>query len=203
MFDTSLGSLLPRSAVAGIALWGAAHYFVAGPAIASRIAVIDHLPQCEADIKKLALDAGRRRAEALPPPSSDPAQDFAADQLRLLRDNPLMRELEELGGLGDLFGMGDALDAVTQGREHARQAAKQAYDTAIKRLEEQTASRLAVSGSICSCLAGEAIAQGRAEWAIFTGTLGLVRPTPVSDFGAEIAKARMAGRCAKFEETAP
>ncbi len=203
MFDLPFAGILPKSLIAGAVIFGGVHYFAIAPVIASRVVAVDHLPTCTADIKSTAIAAAKRRAEELPSPKSDPGRDIAAKQLRRLMDNPLMRELNDMGGLGDVLGLGETTDLLLGDYERGRQAAQEAYQSSVERLKSETATNLAQAGSVCGCLADAAISDTRTQWAIFTGTFGLIRPAPLVDFGRRMSELYGAGRCAIVQKVAP
>lgn len=186
--------IAPKSAVAAVIAWAGANYFIIGPEVASRVARADFVPLCEAGFRDLAAMAGEDRAKALPRPSIDPAQEYAAAQVRRLQDNPFMQQLRGMGGgLGDLFGIDAAADHALNQMERGRQAARNAYDAALSRIREETATSLAKAGEVCGCAADAAIADTRTEWAIYSGTLTLIAPAPVKAFDEKMAQASRAG----------
>jgi hypothetical protein len=48
---------------------------------------------------------------------------------------------------------------------------------------------------MCSCLTDHTLSNTRADWALFTGSLGLIRPASITNFQGEIAKAFGSGLC--------
>jgi len=123
-----------------------------------------------------------------------------AEQLRRLMESPLTRELNNLGGIGDLLGLGETTDRLLGDIDRGKQAAKDAYRNSLERLQAETATNLARSASVCGCLADAAISETRTEWAIFTGTVGLVRPSPITAFGRKMTDLHDAGRCSPAQK---
>ncbi len=198
MWD-QLSGIVPKAVVPTAAAWALANYFLIGPEVAARVVRVDHLPACEVNITAMTLAAAQDRAASITPPDFDPGKDIAAEQLRRLRDNPLMRELMEMGGLG----AGEASGRLLEEYERHKDAAREAYDHTLARVQAETAASLAEAGSVCGCLADAAISNTRTEWSIFTGTLGFVRPSPLRDVDRRMADAFSQGRCQTAHEVAP
>lgn len=185
---------LPKSVLAGGLLWAGVSYFASGPELASRVSRADHVPACEANFKDMAARAGEERLQSLPMPSLDPMQELAISQVKRFANNPLLNQLRGLGGgRGDLFGIGETADATLRQIEHARRAARQAYERSFEAIRQQTVTNLAKAGDLCSCVADAAIGQTRTEWAIYAGTLTLINP--VKNFGERMAQVHRAGGC--------
>jgi hypothetical protein len=194
----SLSDLLPRSLSAAIVLWALANYFVIGPNIASRVVRADYLPVCEANFKDVARRAGDERLNSIPLPSLDAGRDYALETAKRMLDSPAMLQLRQMGGgLGEAFGLdidGAARQALARAEE-ARRRAQEAYRQSVKRIREETATNLASAGTLCGCIADQAIADTRRDWAIFSGTLTLFRPTPIANFAERMAQLERSGGC--------
>lgn len=187
--------IAPKTAVAALLLWAGANYVLIGPEVAMRVARADHVPACERDVSALIAKAGSERAQSLPLPSFDAQGEFAMEQLEAFRNNPMMEQLRILGGGTDLFGMDGMANSAARQYHQTKQAAKDAYERGLARIKEETATELGKAGSVCGCLADAAIADTRTEWAIFSGSLGLIRPAPLKSFDARMADAHRAGSC--------
>lgn len=188
--------IAPKAAVAAMLVWAGANYILIGPEVAMRVARADHVPACERDVSALIAKAGSERAQSLPLPLFDPSQEFALEQLDAFRNNPMMKQLRILGGGIDPLGMDGIANSAARQYHDAKQAAKEAYERGLARIKEETATELGKAGSVCGCLADAAISDTRMEWAIFSGTLGLIRPAPLKSFDARMADAHRAGSCA-------
>jgi len=187
---------LPKSVVAGVALWAGVSYFVTGPEAGARVARADFLPVCEANFKHLAQTMGAQRLRALPEPSFDPMQDMAAEHVKRLRDNPFMMQMRQMsGGMGDLFGIDQMADAALEQMGAAKRQAQRAYREARARIERETAGTIAKAGDVCSCVVNAAIQETRTEWAIFAGSLTMIAPQPVKTFDQTMAQVHRAGGC--------
>lgn len=187
---------LPKSVVAGVALWAGVSYFITGPEAGARVARADFLPACEANFKNLAQTMGEQRLRALPEPSFDPMQEHAADTVRRLQNNRFMTQLRMMGGeMTDLFGLDGAAKAALAQMELARTTARHAYDQARARIKEETAGTIAKAGDVCSCVANAAVADTRTEWALFAGSLTLIEPAPIKNFAQTMAQVHGAGGC--------
>jgi hypothetical protein len=191
-----LRDVAPRALLAGAALWGGANYLFVGPGIGARIVNVDHLPVCERNHEAMILAAAKDRAADLPSPSGDPVKEMATDLLRQTMDSPLMKSMEVMSGeLNGIFPIGKLTDIAIAKEEQAAKAAKEAYDRSVERLKRETATSLANSGTVCGCVADAAIEATRTEWAIWTGTLTLVRPAPIQNFDQRMGEAHASGRC--------
>ncbi|MGE0279585.1 MAG: hypothetical protein AB7P20_03080 [Rhizobiaceae bacterium] len=180
--------IVPKAVLAGAVLWAGAHYFVVGPAIASRVVRFDFLPGCEAGYRDVTLRAAEDRARAIRLPSVSPDAQIVTEMLRGLQNNPLLQELQRPGGMGDLLGLGDIPGLALRKFNRAREQTEAAYRQSMDRLERETATNLAQAGSVCSCAADLAIADTRKEWAFFSGSLGFVRDERIAAFGETMAR---------------
>ena len=194
--------IAPKAAVAAALMWAGANYALIGPEVAMRVARADHVPVCERDVAALIAKAGSERAKSLPLPSFDPQRELAMEQLDAFRNNPMMNQLRAMGGGVDLFGMDRLASGAARQYHDAKQAAQDAYARGLARIKEETATELGKAGSVCGCLADAAIANTRMEWALFSGSLGLVRPAPLKNFEARMADAHRAGACASVKDGA-
>jgi hypothetical protein len=191
-----LTDVLPKSALAAILLWAIAHYFLVGPEIAARVVAADHLPVCESGFKDIALAAAEQRARALEIPGLDPAKEIALEQLQAFQNNPMMRELRQMSGeLGDIFGLDQTANAAIRQYEKAKERAKRLYEEELGRIKAETASRLGEAGSVCGCVADTTISETRSDWAIYSGTLGLIRTAPIEGFDQRMRLAMRSGAC--------
>lgn len=190
--------IFPKALVAAGVVWGAANYFVVGPTLASRIVRADYLPACETNFREMTAKAGEARQKSLTLPSIDPAQEFAAEQAQRVLDSPAMEQLRILsGGLAESFGLdmaGAAREAMRQ-VEASKRAAQKSDDDALATIKAETASSLASAGSVCGCIGDAAIEEARTEWAIFSGTLSMVRLAPLDRFDEKMAEVHGSGVC--------
>lgn len=199
-----LRDVAPRVLVASTVGWAAINYVIAGPGIGGRIAHFDHVPACERNHEAMALAAAKERTAELPSPSGDPVKDMAAKQLRKMMDNPLIQVFGQMGGeFGGMLDLGGMVDVAISQQEQAARAARDAYDRSLERLKRETASSIANVGTTCSCLAHAAVEATRTEWAIFTGTLTLVRPALLQDFDRRMTEAYASGRCTGIAKVSP
>lgn len=189
-----LSDIVPKAAVAAAVLWAGANYLVIGPEVATRVVHADHLPICQRNFSEMTLNAAKKKTEQLPPPAVDASKEMAASQLRALQDNPMMRELNRMG-LGQTLGIDQSLSISLRQYEEQKRAAVDAYNRSVERIKVETATTLGKAGDVCGCVADAAIADTRTEWAIFSGTLGLIRPAPIKAFNERMAQAYNAGAC--------
>ncbi|MCM2396144.1 hypothetical protein NBH19_08635 [Rhizobium sp. S95] len=189
-----LSDIAPKAAVAAVVLWAGANYLVIGPEVATRVVRADHLPMCQRNFSEMTLNAAKRKAEELPPPAVDASKEMAASQLRALQDNPMMQELNRMG-LGQAFGIDQTLNMSLRQYEEQKRAAIEAYNRSVERIKADTATTLGKAGDVCGCVADTAISETRTEWAIFSGTLGLIRPAPLKAFDERMAQTFGAGVC--------
>lgn len=191
-----LSDIAPKAVAAGALLWAGANYLLIGPEVATRVARADHIPACEADIKTLIAKAGETRLSEVPLPVFDPAREMAMEQLQAFQNNPMMNQLRAMSGqLGGAFNMDGAANSAMRQYRQAKQAAKDAYQRTLEKVKQETATELGKAGDVCGCLADAAISDTRTEWAIFSGTLGLIKPAPLKAIDAKMADAHRAGAC--------
>lgn len=186
--------IAPKAAVLAAVVWAGANYLIIGPEVAARVARADHIPVCEAGFREATAKAAENRAASVPRPMTDPVKEMAAAKLRDLQNHPILREMQNTG-LGDLFGVSASMDLATEQYEQQKRAAKEAYGRALERIKEETATTLGNAGGVCGCAADAAIAETRTEWAVFSGTLGLIRPAPIKTFDDRMMQMRGSGRC--------
>lgn len=189
-------NVAPKEVLAAALAWGLAHYFLVGPEIAARVVAVDHLPICESGFKDVVLAEAEQKAGALELPGLDPAKEMALDQLRTFQTNPMLRELRHMsGGLSDMFGFDQAANAAIRQYEKVKAKAARLYEEELARLKAETASRLGEAGGVCGCVADAAIAETRSDWAIYSGTLGLMRTAPIDGFDQRMGLAMRSGAC--------
>lgn len=187
---------LPKPVLAAAAIWAGVSYFVTGPEAATRIARADYLPVCEAGFSKMVADAGVERLRTLPVPSLDPMQQLALSQVHRLQNNPFMDQLRGMsGGMGDIFGISEAADAAMAQMNHAQRTARETYDFARARIEQETADTIARADDVCSCVAAVAASETRTDWALYAGSFTLIEPAPVKNFTQKMDQAFGTGRC--------
>ena len=186
----ALSEVAPTSVLIAIMLWAGLSYFVTAPEISTRIARADYTPACEAGVATMA-------------------QTTAQDILRESGTNTARNDqaAQGIGQMNDLLNntYGDftrqygtnPFDALTGGafsrtqnqleskaraqREQVAAAAAQARETILSSAPTQ-----------CSCQAKLAFLENRTDWAMFTGSFGLITPETVADFGGSMAMQRTA-----------
>ena len=189
-----ISELVPASVALSAVLWGGVSYFATGPEIASRIALADHVPACETGYEDaVSREADRQRA-SLPVPAVDPLQEGAMQEFRRFQGGPLGRSMRE-NPLEQLFGFGRAFDLVDRQFREQSVRAEEAYRRAIDSIDAEMATRLGAAGDHCGCLADAAIADTRTEWALYAGSLGLLRQDRIRDFDAVMARTSAGGDC--------
>ena len=189
-----ISELVPASVALSALLWSGVSYFATGPEIASRTVRADHLPTCEAGYEDAVTREADRRRAAVPVPAIDPMQEGALDELRRFQGSPLGQSMRD-HPLEQLFGFGRSFDLVERQFQEQRVRAEQAYRRAMERIEAEKATRLGAAGDHCGCIADSAIAETRTEWAIYAGSLGLLRQDRIRDFDAVMARTSARGDC--------
>lgn len=187
-FDFSKGPL-PRDVGFFVALWCGISYLALGPTVGARIAKVDHLKACNAEItrnidhirEEQLADANARGGSA--------AEDLAADQIGQVFRSPALK------AFGDLLGTSGVMEEAIREAEARRKRLREAKQKTIDEINERTKTQLAKSHSICGCVADSVIQDNRMEWAAYAGTLGLYKPTAVEIFGDEIHRAASQGVC--------
>ncbi len=190
----TLSDILPKEVLLAGVAYGAIAYFVAAPELAARVARADTIPACMATHRDAALSSAKVQAEALSHTPADPEALLAEHQLRILRDNPAMQELGR-SGLGTLLGLDMATDLAFAQIEAKKQAAEAVIVKGRAEIERATHIRLEQSGGICTCATEQAFEDARGAWAVFAGTLGLVRPEPIRTFGEKVEQHIASGAC--------
>lgn len=192
VFD-NLSDIAPKAVVAAVTLWAGASYFVIAPEVAARVVRADHMAACEASYRTLALKAAEKKLTDIPPPVPDAGREATARQLRAVLNNPLMGQLGKLNipGVSSI----DEMRRVLADYEDSKKAAVAAYRASIEKLKADTATHLGQSGSVCGCIADEAVSETRTDWALFSGTFGLLRPASLRQFGQRMEKVASSGVC--------
>lgn len=197
--------IAPPALLAAAIAWAGAHYFVVGPNLAERVVRADHLAICETNFRTMIKTAGEDRLASVPLPTLDPAQTQAIAQAKRVLNSPAVNMLREMsGGTEQLFGLdidGSVREAVRR-VEEAQRAAELAYRHSIDRIRAETETVLGAADDVCTCLGGAAIGETRTEWAIFSGSLGIVQPAPLASFAAKMAQLQREGACARTPEHA-
>ena len=185
-----LSEVAPTSVLLAFLLWAGLSYFVTGPEISERVAVFDYIPKCKEDI---ALQAEQQEREILAQYDSNDAGRRQAAQ--------------QLGGLNQLFNnpMGDRsygnfirkygtnpIDVLTGGAMTRAQTQLQESLNEQRRIAAETARNyrekvISTAGDQCSCRAKMAFLESQTDWALFTGTFGVIRPNGVENFGSTMA----------------
>ena len=184
---------IPAGVVVAFAGWAGLSYLLGGE-IGSRILLVDHAPICEANFGNWIAEAAEKKVAAIRTPQIDPSADIAAARLKQITNSPMFESLRE-SGLDALIGIGAQTDLVLDIHAAAKEQAASAYRRAIEAIEAETVIQVGKSGRVCECIASDLLGKTRTEWAVFTGTVGVVRPSRISDAAL---KARMGeiGICA-------
>ena len=194
----TLSDILPKEVLLAGVAYGAIAYFVAAPELAARVARADYIPACMAEHRDAALSLARQQAEALSHTPADPKALLAEHQLRILRDNPAMQELER-SGLATVLGLDTATDLAFAQIEAKKRAAEAVIAKGRTEIEQATRIRLEQSNDLCTCATEQAFEESRGAWAVFAGSLGLVRPEPVRTFGEKVDQHIIGGACSGAE----
>ncbi len=181
--------VLPTPLALGVVLWGAISYFVLGPNIATRVAKVDHLPVCKANLAINIEKVKREGVAAASASGADPAANMAIAQLRQLSDNPMMRALSQFGGFGG------TMDAALAEAEAKQEQARKIHQAAVKEVNARAATHMAGRDGLCGCIADKVYDQGRNDWAAYVATLGTIKLPAVENFGEDIQRASARGVC--------
>ena len=185
---------LSGAAVAVCLGWGGLNYIWLGGEVGTRIVRAENLGACRAEVEH---DVERRTSEAIhsvPKPDVNHAAEAEARRLKNLMNSPLGRIVMKDERWGLLPGMAHPEEILRQ-LEQRKQQAKRAYDSSIARIK--AASKQAISGAddICGCLGTEAVDSTRSEWAIYSGSLGMVRDPKIKNMNAVMRRLRIDGAC--------
>lgn len=99
-------------------------------------------------------------------------------------------------GLGGLLGLDMAMDMAGAQVNAKKHAAEQAYARAVDQIKAMAATEFGKAGSVCGCVGDAAIADTRTQWAVYSGTLGFLRPAPLRTFDEKMAQVQASGLCA-------
>ena len=181
----ALSEVAPTSVLIALLLWAGISYFITAPEIATRVARADYMAGCEnsvassaqATAQKIILESGGNIA----------TNDQAAQGMGQIND--MLNN--SYGDFASKYGT-NPFDAITGGA--LSRAQRQLEDNAQAQRERLAATAkqardaiLATAPTQCSCQAKLAFLENRTDWALFTGTFGLIEPEPVADFGGSMA----------------
>jgi len=178
MFN-QLSEIAPAGALIAAATWGSLSYFVTGPEVATRMAIADHVPVCEATLGKSFTSSSQMAIEGTQQLTELERQAQAAQgYVNSMR-----------GQYGDLWDAYDALSGGALSRalreaENAARAARQARDRARQAIEAKRDAAVASAPDQCSCQVTAALNDSRNDWALYVGTFGMIEQSGVSEFPA-------------------
>lgn len=181
----TIADILPKEVLLAGGAYAAIAYFVAAPELAARVARADYIPVCMAEHRDKALSSAKEQAVMLSHTAADPEALLAEHQLRMLHDNPAMQELER-NGLATLLGLDTATNLAFAQIAAKKQAAADLIEKQRAEIEQATRIRLEESSDLCTCATEQAFEDSRGAWAVFAGTLGLVRAEPIRTFGNKV-----------------
>ena len=184
----ALSEVAPTSVIIAIILWAGIAYFITAPEISTRVAQADFIVSCEKSVasstqaaaQQIIRDSGGNNARNDQAAQgmgqmNDLLNNSYGDFTRQYGTNPF----DALTG-GAFSRAQDQLESNARAqRERVAATAKQARDTI-----------LATAPTQCSCQAKLAFLENRTDWALFTGTLGLIKPETVADLGGSMAMQR-------------
>lgn len=186
--------LAPRAIIFGALIWGSLSYFVAGPEIASRVAETDFLPACQVTVGKRVERAMAEQAVAVTGSRPSGAADAYMRRLEAMRDSPIMQDAQTQQMMA-VLGLDTMVDAGVEEYNARKEQAEAAYKASVAELEDAASTSLARTNGACGCAADFAIAETRTEWAVYVGTVGLIRPKRLDQFDAIIGQAVDRGEC--------
>lgn len=185
-----LSEIAPTSVLLAVLLWAGLSYFITAPEISERVAVFDHIPACKESIAVAAANQERQMLSQYD--GNDAGRQQAAQQLgnfNQLLNNPLGDR--NYGNFINKYGT-NPLDALTGGAISRAQNNLQSTLNAQRKAAEEAARNyrekiLSTADDQCSCRAKMAFLENQSDWALFTGTFGLIKPNGVENFGANMA----------------
>ncbi len=182
----TIADIVPKELLLAGGAYAAIAYFVAAPELAARGARADYIPVCMAEHRDKALSSAKEQAAVLSHTAADPEALLAEHQLRMFRDNPAMQELGR-NGLATLLGLDVVTDLAFAQIAAKKQAAADLIEKQRAEIEQATRIRLEESSDLCTCATEQAFENSRGAWAVFAGTLGLVRPEPIRTFSNKVS----------------
>jgi len=185
MKQISLGGL-----TLGAAIWVGAHWGVVGQEVGMRMGMGDELSPCRSAYTQwIKEDAEAQLAELKEP---EPAYELQLS--RQMRSSQFFQAAQEMSRYGlapgqrnpiaDLIGIDpfDVPAAAESVLEQKHRSARAAYDQAVSRIRAATDAKASKSADACEQAIASAVSEDRTSWAMFTGSLGLVKPIEVERF---------------------
>ena len=186
----ALSEVAPTSIIIAAILWAGIAYFATAPEISTRIARADFIPACE---QSVAVKADAAAANILNKFGGQNAQNNQAAQGAAELNRTLNNSFGDSNYSNFINKYGtNPFDILTGGalsraQQQLENNANQQRQRAVERAQQAKAAILASAPSQCACQAKLAFLENRGDWAIFTGTLGLIKPETVENFGQNMA----------------
>jgi hypothetical protein len=172
---------VPKEVAFSLIAYAAFSYFVSGETMASRVAMADHVPGCQANIAEEIRRATQAEIAALSTPGERAANTNEANAfLGMLRGHEVYEGLDILTGGSFTYLEGEIA--------RQRRAAQQSYERAQAELRANAQARIDAAPDMCGCMARSAYEATRTEWAVFTGSLGIISPESVNSYGDEMRR---------------
>lgn len=184
----ALSEVAPTSAIIAVMIWAGIAYFITAPEISTRIAQADFRQACE---QAVASSAERTAQQVIQNSGGSIATNDQAmqgmSQLNELLNNSYGDFTSQYGTNPFDALTGGALSRTQRQLENNARAQRERVASMAKQAREAI---LASAPAQCSCQAKLAFLENRTDWALFTGTLGLIEPESVADFGGSMAMQR-------------
>jgi hypothetical protein len=195
MIGNWLDGILPKAAGAGIVAWAFVNYVAIGVEIGARVIRADHLPACGAGFSETIKRQAEQAIAAIPRPRIDEARESAARQVREMMKTPYSGLLENHPLFG---GVNAQVKGALAGYEQEKAELQAAYRRMVEQINAATAVKLGKADDYCACVGERVIELARTELAVWTGSLGLVRPAKIKDFSVAMAQAGATGVCSSL-----
>ncbi len=188
---TLLTEVAPKALLVGLGIWGLAHWAFIGGEVAKRQMIKDgHVAMCEQGYSDTMMAEAERAIAAIPTPEPDPQREAAAKSIRRMKFSP-MGQIFRLGEMQTGISVEDTLAAYEQQKHQAVTA----YDQMVEAVKARTDARIANANDYCGCLVTESVSAAQNEFAIFSGTFGLVRSNKIADLDGLMARTQASGLC--------
>ncbi len=173
--------------------YGLVHYALIGQEVGQRIGRAEHLTACKQQhVAWVREHIGKRLSKLKKPRGS---RELA--MLRSAQNSPWMKIAKGMSTFGLRPGQANPLDSIVgnpfklmQGAgvflEAKHRRAVLEYNSAVAKIKEAAKYRVAKSGASCEQAILDAVAARQQDWAVYSGTVGLIKPASIKNFRRDI-----------------
>ena len=188
-----IGEIAPKALLIGAIGWGTINWAFLGPEIGTRMIRAEGLVQaCEHNYRASIESSERLAINNLPKPTGSDGRRAVANLYGAFLNGAFGKFLD-YGVPGGRAALNDTLSVIN---EQAREAKKK-YEQTVAEIKAITTTRLGKSGEYCGCIADQAVSTAQNDFAIYTGTLAVFRPSGIGDLKNLMHLAQSSNSCAK------